>query len=85
MSIEEVQARFGELHQAVCRDTGRVEVHNGEHCCVLISKAELESLEQALEILSNTSDVQKIARTIAAMGSSAGKAPVLAAGRFGAN
>ena len=75
------------LHEDVVRLKGRIEItRNGcDDCCILISKAELDSLEQALEILSNTSDVQKIARTIAAMGSSAGKAPVLAAGRFGAN
>jgi PHD/YefM family antitoxin component YafN of YafNO toxin-antitoxin module len=86
MSIQEVQERLGELHQAVCRDKGRVEIKDGDgRTCVLISKEELECLEQALEILSNTSDVQKIAKTIAAMGDCVGKAPVLAAGRFGRN
>jgi PHD/YefM family antitoxin component YafN of YafNO toxin-antitoxin module len=85
MSINEVQERLGELHQTVCRDKGRVEILDGDQTSVLISKEELACLEEALEILSNTSDVQKIAKTIAAMGDCVGKAPVLAAGRFGRN
>ena len=80
MSIQEVQERLGELHQAVCRDKGRVEIKDGERTCVLISKEELECLEQALEILSNTAQVQKIARTIAALTHTVAQGPLIAVG-----
>jgi hypothetical protein len=37
---------------------------------VLISKAELESLEQALEILSSTPDFQSMCKTLASVAAS---------------
>jgi len=41
------------LHAHVVRSSGRIEIHcSSGKVCVLISKAELESLEQAIEILS---------------------------------
>lgn len=51
--------RFGaELLELLCkvtRDKGRVEITNCDgKTCVMISKEELDSLEQALEILSST-------------------------------
>jgi PHD/YefM family antitoxin component YafN of YafNO toxin-antitoxin module len=78
MSIDQVQTRLTQLHQKVCRDKGRVEIKDGQGTCVLISKEELESLEQALEILSNTSDVQKMARTIALVTHAAAQGPLVA-------
>ena len=79
MSIDQVQDCFARLHQGVCQERGRVEIRDGDHTCVLISKEELETLEQALEILSNTSDVQKMARTIAALTHVVAQGPLLAA------
>src|SRR3954454_1998985 len=64
ISIDQVQDRFNKLHESVCRARGRVEIKDGSSTCVLISKEELESLEQALEILSNTADVRKIAHAV---------------------
>jgi PHD/YefM family antitoxin component YafN of YafNO toxin-antitoxin module len=84
LSIDQVQTRLSQLHQKVCRDKGRVEIKDSQGTCVLISKEELETLEQALEILSNTSDVQKMARTIAVLTHSVAQGP-LAATRVGAN
>ena len=52
--------QLGQLHKQICHAKGRVEIHEGDNCCVLISKAELDALEEALEILSNTSQVQKV-------------------------
>ena len=64
MSIEQACARLAELHGKVCQDKGRIEIRDGEGSCVLISREELDTLEQALEILSNTSDVRRMAATI---------------------
>lgn len=77
MSIDQVLSRFAEVHQGVCRERGRVEIHHEDGVCVLISKTELETLELALEILSNTSDVQKMARTIAALTHAVAQGPLM--------
>jgi len=59
-------ARFHEvvhrIHDTVAGRHGRVEVTRDgcDDVCVLISKAELESLEQAIEILSQGSDYKKM-------------------------
>ena len=55
------------LHDLVVRFKGRIEVtRNGcDDCCVLISKAELDALEQALAILSDTDGVRAMSGQIA--------------------
>lgn len=78
ITIDQVPSRFLELHKGVCSEKGRVEIHDGKGVCVLISKVELDALEQALEILSNTSDVQKMARTIAALTHAVAQGPLVA-------
>jgi len=80
MSIDQVQLQLSQIHKQVCRAKGRVEIQDGDSCCVLISKEELDALEEALEILSNTSQVQKIARTIAALTHTVAQGPLVAAG-----
>jgi PHD/YefM family antitoxin component YafN of YafNO toxin-antitoxin module len=80
MSIDQVQLQLSQLHKQICRAKGRVEIQDGDNCCVLISKEELESLEQALEILSNTAQVQKMARTIAALTHAVAQGPLVACG-----
>jgi len=80
MSIDQVQLQLSQLHKQVCRAKGRVEIHDGDNCCVLISKEELDALEQALEILSNTAQVQQIARTVAALTYTAAQGPLVAGG-----
>lgn len=54
------------LHQEVARDRGRIEItrDGSSEVCVLISKAELEGLERALEILASTDDYQTMCREI---------------------
>jgi hypothetical protein len=50
--IQVVCNNLSELHQRVARFWGRIEVTNASgETCVLISKAELDSIERALEIL----------------------------------
>jgi len=60
-----LQSDFLQLLSRLVRDKGRIEVTNcGGESCVMISKAELDSLEQALEILANTDEGRKMARTV---------------------
>jgi PHD/YefM family antitoxin component YafN of YafNO toxin-antitoxin module len=80
MSIEQVQLQLNQLFKQICRAKERVEIRDGDSCCVLISKEELDALEQALEILSNTAQVQKIARTIAALTHTVAQGPLVAVG-----
>ena len=53
------------LHAHVLSRSGRVEVTRNGQSCVLISKRELESLEEALEILSDTETVRAMREEIA--------------------
>ena len=53
------------LHAQVLSRNGRVELMRNGQSCVLISKRELESLEEALEILSNTEAMRAIRAEIA--------------------
>ena len=55
------------LYEQVARSRGRVELTNGEDpgdACVIISKRELEGLERALQILSDTPSVQALSDSI---------------------
>lgn len=79
------EGHLGQILQRVCREKGRVEIRDGEHACVLISKEELQTLEDALEILSNTSDVKHIARTIAAITHTVAQGPLVVCERAGSN
>jgi PHD/YefM family antitoxin component YafN of YafNO toxin-antitoxin module len=56
-----------QLHEHVTRTLGRIEITRpgSDERCVLMSKQELESLERALEILSDTEDVRELAEKIA--------------------
>lgn len=85
MSLDQVQNGLGRVLQQVCRDRVRVEVRHEMGACVLISKDELETLEHALEILSNTSDVQRMARIIESLSTTAARGPLLTTRRIGAN
>jgi PHD/YefM family antitoxin component YafN of YafNO toxin-antitoxin module len=68
-----------ELHGRVASGHGRVVITRDgcDDVCVLISKAELESLEQALEILSSTPDFQAMCKTLAMVAASAAHEPVI--------
>jgi len=91
------EPRFGRVnvHQAkdalsqfladVCKGKVRLEIVDDGHTCVLISKDELDSLEGALEILANTSEVQKIATGIAALTCYVAQGPLVLEGTGSAN
>ena len=53
------------LYQLVARNHGRVEVESPDGGCVIISKAELESLEQALRILADADGMKEVAQELA--------------------
>jgi PHD/YefM family antitoxin component YafN of YafNO toxin-antitoxin module len=55
LHVSEAQQTLPHLHQRVARENGRVLIvdTDGTLNCVLLSKAELDSLERALEILSD--------------------------------
>jgi PHD/YefM family antitoxin component YafN of YafNO toxin-antitoxin module len=56
------------VQQLICRiaeEKGRVEIVREDGCnCVIISKQELDALEDALEILANTDGGKKISRSV---------------------
>jgi PHD/YefM family antitoxin component YafN of YafNO toxin-antitoxin module len=60
-----------DLHGKVAKGHGRVEitVDGCDDVCILISKAELEALERALEILSETGDFQNMSRSLSQVAS----------------
>ena len=66
LRVHEVQARFLELLQRIACETGRVEIigQDSQCDCVLISKQELESLERALEMLSDSEQVRVLTERI---------------------
>jgi hypothetical protein len=65
------------LHEDVVRFKGRIEItRNGcDDSCVLISKTELDSLERALAILSDTDGVKQMSGQIAQLAASIAAAP----------
>jgi hypothetical protein len=61
LDIRTAGGSLEQLHAHVVRSSGRIEIHcSSGKVCVLISKAELESLEQAIEILSQGSDYKRM-------------------------
>ena len=59
--IERLPTTLRDLHHLVVGHTGRVELRDGDgQACVLISKSELDALEHALDILSQTEDVREM-------------------------
>ncbi len=59
------------LHDDVVRFKGRIEItrSGGDGACVLMSKAELDSLERALAILSDTDGIKATSGQIAQLAS----------------
>ena len=75
-----IASNLQQLHEHVTRTLGRVEITRpgGDERCVLISKRELDSLERALEILSDTDDVRDMCGKIAQLASVTGPGVVAA-------
>ena len=67
MDINEVGRALMDLHEQIVSRNGRVEITSGDGSgqrSVIISKAELQSLERALEILSDSEGVQAMAQSL---------------------
>lgn len=71
LGLEQFLKLVDDLHGRVAKGHGRVEI-TAEGCddvCILISKAELESLERALEILSETADYRNMCENLSQVAS----------------
>ena len=64
--LAEAQRNLASVFQQVAQSQGRLEIKrdDGQQACVLISKAELESLERALEILSDAQGVKDLCASL---------------------
>src|SRR4051794_189749 len=83
LDVTRFRATLARLHEAVGCGAGRVEVtrRGCDDVCVLISKCELDALEQALEILSQSADYKAMCDNLQSVVSQcAGCAPVGADG-----
>ena len=62
-----VAQSLDQLHEFVTRQNARIEMTRAgsDERCVLISKQELDALERALEILSDTEDVRHLSSKLA--------------------
>ena len=66
LDITRVRRTLAKLHEQVACGNGRVEIRRRgcEDVCVMISKAELEALERALEILSECEAYKAMCDTV---------------------
>ena len=67
LDVSEVAQNLAKMHEYVTRHDTRIEItHPGSDArCVLLSKRELDALERALAILSDTDDVRHITEKLA--------------------
>ncbi len=67
LDLNKVQGELLALYEKIACEKGRVEIvrHDGACDCVLISKAELEGLEHALELLSDSVEVRQLTAQLA--------------------
>ena len=72
VSLAQFLHRVDDLHAQVARERGRIEITRDgcDDVCILISKTELEGLERALEILSETPDFQTMCQSLSDVASS---------------
>jgi len=76
VDISEFLQAADEFHGRVARGHARIEITRGgcDDVCILVSKADLESLERALEILSQTDDFRSMCRTLTLLAGQGGQA-----------
>ena len=67
LDVTRFRRALASLHEAVGCGKGRIEVTRPgcEDVCVLISKAELESLERALQIFAESAEFERMSKQIA--------------------
>lgn len=71
LSLVQFLKLVDDLHGKVAKGHGRIEitVEDCDDVCILISKAELEALERALEILSETGDFRTMCDSLSQVAS----------------
>jgi PHD/YefM family antitoxin component YafN of YafNO toxin-antitoxin module len=74
LDVTRFRRALANLHELVGNGKGRIEVtrRGCDDACVLISKAELESLERALEIFAESVEFQQMSRQISEIVAAAG-------------
>jgi PHD/YefM family antitoxin component YafN of YafNO toxin-antitoxin module len=74
LDVSRARRALERLHEQVSFEQGRVEIkrHGSEHVCVMISKAELEALETALEILSDSAEYKSMCENLSRVAAEAG-------------
>jgi hypothetical protein len=74
LNLAKVQGELLALYERIACEKGRVEIVDGEGSCecVLISKAELEGLEHALEVLSDSEQVKELSAHLENLAQAAG-------------
>ena len=65
VNVDVAPVNLPDLLRRILKRNGRVELTSAAGACVLITRAELEALEQALEILSDSSDVRQMREDLA--------------------
>ena len=67
LDVTRFRRALANLHELVGCGKGRIEVtrRGCDDACVLISKAELESLERALQIFAESAEFERMSRQIA--------------------
>jgi len=66
VKLSQFRHSLDDLHQRVSIEHGRIEITRDgcDDACVLISKAELEALEHALEVLAQSDDYRAMCETL---------------------
>ena len=74
LDVTRVRRTLAKLHEQVTFGRGRVEIKRRgcDDVCVMISKAELEALEVALEIMSGSREYQSMCDTLSEVAAAAG-------------
>jgi len=67
LDVTHARRELAKLYERVARDRARIEVRRrgSDESCILISKAELDSLERALAILSDEEGVKTLCQSVA--------------------
>ena len=65
LDAKSISRELVNLYQLVARNKGRVEIDSPDGGCVIISKAELESLEKALAVLADGDGVKQVCDSLA--------------------
>jgi len=74
LDVSRVRRALARLHEQVSFGQGRVEIkrRGSEQVCVMISKAELEALESALEILSDSAEYKSMCEHLSQLAAATG-------------